>query len=228
MAATTAIAASAIQPIVVSLMQASNGWLQYIQVIGTLIIALTAAGIALVMQRRQVAIANGALATATNKLNLDLFERRIIVYQEARAMVLRVAKDVEVHREDFEKYDEAVQGARWLFDAKVSHELGILRERALMMSGLAPTYSKMDKPAPADFSGRVAELQAMYHDVDELLTLDALFDPFMRIDPSRIPKSLPAGFGSIQDRSQLTLASKRYLESQNPEYREEQPDSAWE
>lgn len=180
-------------------------WTAYVQAISTPIIAIIAAGITTYLAWRQ-------WRTAQNKLNFDLFQRRVTAYREARLMVLRVARDKPTFEEQLAAFDEAVQGARWLFDEKVEKELSLLRASAMQMSGLTPLYSINGPQQPPTFSGQIDKLNALQHDVEELKVLDELFDPFMTLHPDGLWRSIGNWLKKAPDRGHLTLASKRYLD----------------
>ena len=119
----SAIATSAVQPIVVNLLPAGNGWLQYTQVIGTLVIALIAAGIAGTIQWRQMQIARGALRTADNKLRFDLFDKRLDIFEAGIALLTdKYLSDDDPNPEgDFTRLLALVDrttGAGWLIDSE--------------------------------------------------------------------------------------------------------------
>lgn len=215
--------ASASQPMIIQVASIPSvgtpdpHWTAYWQAIGTPVVAVVAALFATYFAWRQ-------WRTAQNKLNFDLFQRRIVAYQEARLMVLRVAKVQHVYAEHLVAFDEAVQGAQWLFDTKVASELALLRESAFYMSGLSPVMSVADAQPAKTLTGQIAKLQALHHDVEELDDLNALFDPFMKLYSDGFWRSLVGRFKKSRDRSQITLASAEYLNALNPQFREEEPD----
>lgn len=61
--------------------------------------------------------------TAQNKLKLDLFERRMSVYQSARDMIGFIASRGKITPEEQFKYLAGIQTARWLFGPDVTEYL---------------------------------------------------------------------------------------------------------
>ena len=57
--------------------------------------------------------------TAQNKLKLDLFEKRMLVYQAARDMLGYVASHANSSPEEQFKYIRGIQSAKWLFGPEV-------------------------------------------------------------------------------------------------------------
>jgi hypothetical protein len=120
-----AAAASAIQPVVVNLIAPSGASaLQWVQVVGTIVVAVIAAGIAGSVQYRQMQIAKGALKTADNKLRLDLYERRFAIVDAAMALMTdRYRRDNDDSVDgDYNRFHELLAKigfASWLFDQKV-------------------------------------------------------------------------------------------------------------
>jgi hypothetical protein len=125
LAASGVVAAASTQPLVVVVQSLpSSGALPWIQAIGTIVVALIAAGIAGTIQWRQMQIAKGALRTADNKLRLDLYERRFVIVNAAMDLIADRfidSKDDSLDG-DYKRLHEAmvkIGFASWLFDMKV-------------------------------------------------------------------------------------------------------------
>jgi hypothetical protein len=197
-----AMAASAIQPIVVNLVPAGNGWLQYTQVIGTLIIALIAAGIAGTIQWRQMQIAKGALKTAANKLTLDLFDRRLSIFDAAEALIrddYDNANDITIDDTDDETHDSVdiarqklgqiqatqqlrnrMQGARWLLNEEAAIYLD-----CVWKDSSKRIHASVDTTGMTRGERLAIYLQVVEEDRErvsvEMAKLRSLFDQFLSI-----------------------------------------------
>lgn len=60
---------------------------------------------------------------AQNKLKLDLFDRRFLVYDAVRALLASIMTSGEAKDEEVFKFMVATRLAKWLFDASVSEYL---------------------------------------------------------------------------------------------------------
>lgn len=126
-----ALVATAAQPIVVNMAPAPSGWLQYTQVIGTLIIALIAAAIAGMIQWRQSQIAKGALQTAEKKLRLDLYDKRFAIFEAATDLIadryIKSADDsVDGDYNRLIALIARVSYADWLLDPQIDRFLSVV------------------------------------------------------------------------------------------------------
>ena len=57
--------------------------------------------------------------TAQNKLKLDLFEKRVLVYEAVRDTLGHIAAHGSISQDQQIKYLSGIQTAKWLFDKKV-------------------------------------------------------------------------------------------------------------
>ncbi len=122
-------ASSAVAPAAASLAAPLGGWLQYVQVIGTLIIALIAAAIAGSIQWRQMQISKGILNTANDKLRLDLFDKRLAIFDATTKLIMHVHSCEVLRQEHVVEWITATRGAKWLFDQQVQDFVDGLYER---------------------------------------------------------------------------------------------------
>ena len=69
--------------------------------------------------RRQAATSRLSARIAKNKLKLDLFDRRLVIYNAVLAMLARLGTTGGLTSEDEHAYLVGVKGAHWLFEADV-------------------------------------------------------------------------------------------------------------
>lgn len=86
----------------------------------TVLAASTAALIAIAIARVQVSVAKIQANTANDKLVLDLFERRIEIYSNARAVIARIMTSGGIAPEDHFEFLRAIDGSKFLFGPEVS------------------------------------------------------------------------------------------------------------
>lgn len=91
-------------------------WIEYVRALGTPIAALIGAGIASVIAHRQ-------MLTARNKLKLDLFEKRVEVYEAASDYISLAGQTNEMEEARGEEIIRLLNTASWLLDEKVQSYL---------------------------------------------------------------------------------------------------------
>lgn len=77
-------------------------------VLSGLLTPVVAAGVGYIAYRQWV--------TARNRLNFDLFEKRLVIYEAAMSFAASVLNNSKVREGDETKYLEATRSSRWLFD----------------------------------------------------------------------------------------------------------------
>jgi hypothetical protein len=143
-------------------------WVEYVRALGTPIAALIGAVIAGFIAYRQ-------MRTASNKLKLDLFDKRMEVYNAARDLVSHEIWNVEITEERLNAITDAINAAPWLLDDKVDAYLNGLKQelRGHRQSRVQPSRSAEDvKKMVAD------KRESKRKHVAEL---KAVFDPFLRL-----------------------------------------------
>ena len=88
--------------------------------IATVIAALTAGGIAIWLGRAQVTTARLQAKTANDKIVLDLFDRRLKIYSDARAVIGRTTGSGQCSNEEQFNFLKAIDGASFLFGTDVT------------------------------------------------------------------------------------------------------------
>jgi hypothetical protein len=98
-------------------------WVEYAKALGAPIVALVAALIAGSIAYRQ-------WRTARNKLKLDLFEKRLQVYEAAVEVINLMTRPYAPDREELDKQVAKFVSARWLFGKDVAAHLHGLEQHA--------------------------------------------------------------------------------------------------
>jgi hypothetical protein len=109
-------------------------WVQYVQALGPAAAALAAAIIVYSIQRRQ-------WKTADAKLRLDLFERRLRVYETIQAALLRVIRDGRGNLEMLRDYDAGTQEAEFLFGDGVVEYIRSIRNMIIQTEYLTENWN---------------------------------------------------------------------------------------
>jgi hypothetical protein len=98
--------------------------LEFYKALSTVAVALIAAGIASIIQLRQLETAEKQRRIAQQKLNFDLFDRRLAVYDAAKVVLdeLRGEEGIFTAKIEFRK---KINGAEWIFNEDLSLYLTI-------------------------------------------------------------------------------------------------------
>lgn len=91
-------------------------WIEYVKALGTPIAALVAGFIGAFIAYRQ-------MQTAKNKLKLDLFDKRVKVYEAAVDLIKSVGSLDEIEESRSEEIATSLNSASWLLDDKVDAHL---------------------------------------------------------------------------------------------------------
>lgn len=103
-------------------------WVEYVKALGAPVVALVAATIAGSIAYRQ-------WNTARNKLKLDLFEKRLKVYDAAVELLKAIAMPEPVDWEFIRDASARMSAATWLFNREVADHLSLLVARAYQTTG---------------------------------------------------------------------------------------------
>jgi hypothetical protein len=144
-------------------------WVQYLQAFSTPIIAL---GVAFIAYRQW--------QTANAKLVLDLFEKRLAVFELAKESISIVTRDGHPNREADMKLLEAIGSAEFLFGSDVAKYLDDMWKR-YCKSSFANTMLGNDEVAERSKfvelkSQMFTEITNFYKDAPKV------FAPYMRMD----------------------------------------------
>lgn len=106
-------------------------WLEFIKAVAPLLAALLAAGVGAWVAhkfgriqegiaRRQAETAAQAAKTARTKLRLDLFDKRIAVYEAANTLIKKAARRQRITDDDRYEFFQGTKSAAWLFDEETA------------------------------------------------------------------------------------------------------------
>lgn len=161
-------------------------WLEVLRAVAPLLAAVIAGLVAIIFGRIQTSIskqqaktAEDAARTAKNKLKLDLFEKRFVVYDSAQKYML-TALTRDTTPEDEIEYLQATQGARWLFDEHISN----LLEKELWtlcthLRALQKTLEYQRSSDDAHLSDQILTTRKKLNQLRE--RFDTVFEPFLHI-----------------------------------------------
>ena len=112
-------------------------WVEYTKALGAPIVALVAACIA-------GRIAYQQMKTARNKLKLDLFDKRLKVFEACSELIREFYMPVPLEMKRLEEITTIVSGTRWLFSEDVAKYVdGLLRRGAEAMLRVLPNLDRM-------------------------------------------------------------------------------------
>ncbi|HZP65902.1 MAG TPA: hypothetical protein VFB32_06295 [Rudaea sp.] len=141
-------------------------------------IAIGALGIWIAV--RQVRIAQQQARTAANKLKLDLFDRRIAIYDAAHAFVVEVMRTGTSDLQQQRKFYSSTRGATWLFDPAVTEYLDkTLWEKATRLEALVETMNVADDEQRAENIRQQTEIKLWF--AEQLGELERRFSPFLKL-----------------------------------------------
>ena len=98
-------------------------WIEYVKALGAPFVAVVAAVIASAISYQQ-------WRTARNKLKLDLFEKRLKVYEGCNEIISEIHLPIPFAVKRLEDFTSTVSSAPWLFDDKVAKYVDSLLIRA--------------------------------------------------------------------------------------------------
>lgn len=149
-------------------------WAEYVKALGAPIVALIAACIAGGIAYRQ-------WKTARNKLKLDLFEKRLQIYNAAAVVVELINNPYAPDRDYLDESTGKFSGARWLFGRKVELYLNSLKENANLAYATKLHLQKVDSFIDADdeWARRVAK--AKLATAQQMGKLDCVFREYLQL-----------------------------------------------
>lgn len=131
----------------------------------------------------QAKIARQQADTARTKLQLDLFDRRLVIYNAVMSAWRRVVTKGDFPSEQIDPYLLGTNGARWLFEDEVAKYvdetfLGMLIELEFANAGLLGA-----RGSGADVQTKAADTRAKrFNEIAEQhRVIDQLFSPYLKL-----------------------------------------------
>lgn len=150
-------------------------WVEYVKALGTPVVAIVAASIAGAIAYRQ-------LRTARNKLKLDLFDKRMSVYQNAVQLITECAWVEPVDWARVVELSKNFPSARWLFNVAIAEHLQTLEDVAVQTK-LKPKidFEGLTREQQLELMERVNKESTAYR-MREMTKLDAMFEPYLALE----------------------------------------------
>lgn len=121
---------------------------------------------------------------ARNKLKLELFDRRLVVYEAAKEILFSIVTNDELENEDFSKFVAATREARWLFNKSVNDYL-ISELRSKAFGYIVLGKNREEWPSEESWNEwQYKRGQIKIWCADQFDVLDELFSPFLHLDGS--------------------------------------------
>lgn len=165
---------SLVQQAVLPQIQTLPLWVEYVKALGTPTIALLASLVAAMIAYRQ-------WKTASNKLKLDFFDRRMEIYRAAQELINLVAYPLPISTDHVAELARPFAAAHWLLSPEIAKHLKELAQRTWLNcegEGLKFTGMSREEKVLAATSAVKAEREIMS---SERKMLDELFAPFLSV-----------------------------------------------
>jgi hypothetical protein len=137
-------------------------WVEYSKALTTPAIALLAIAIGILQWR-----------TAHQKIVMDLFERRMKVYSEIRAVIASTVSSGKLPNEKHFEFTRAIDGAKFLFGSKVNEYLEELNSTLAYFHEADETHGQLQGQEKGGAIQRrrkyFNEIQAFYKEFDPLV-----------------------------------------------------------
>jgi hypothetical protein len=150
-------------------------WVNILSALGTPIIALIIGGFGGLIAYRQ-------WRTARNRLKLDLFDRRLIVYEQTRDFLARRRALGQLTDDEITKFAIKTRVSKWLFNPAIAAYLeDEIAKAAMDVSSLESERQTLTNEA--DRKANVARQRQLKEWLDKQLyqVIDGKFSPFLRL-----------------------------------------------
>jgi hypothetical protein len=116
--------------------------------IGSLFLTGVVAWNTLRIAHQQKEIAEQQALTARNKLRLDLFDRRLPIYEAAMILADTVVRKGDISFEETQEFRMATKSVRFLFNQELHDYCDELRKQAMMVFGGQQKIKGLDLDSP--------------------------------------------------------------------------------
>lgn len=132
--------------------------------------------------RQQAATAALSVRTAKNKLKLELFDRRLVIYNAVTTMLGQLAVNGNLSSDDKRNYWVGINGAHWLFEAHVVNYLeetiwNQMVDFDLMKSELENLDERHCRKTAAELKSKARKTL-----LDQRPVLDQMFEPYLKLE----------------------------------------------
>lgn len=118
--------------------------------------------------------------TAQNKLKLDLFERRLVIYEAAKILLATVSANGKVKDEELGKFLTQTRSAKWLLNTEIAEYFSEIYRKALDLRCLDSEIENL--PISEERSKNVEEQRVIKDWLEiQFNILDTKFSPFLRL-----------------------------------------------
>lgn len=123
-------------------------------------------------------IAYHQMKTARDKLRLDLYDRRMVVYQATTFALARVLEDRPLTRQDYDTFKKDALSAQWLFDHEVRRYLEVKFGAKLYELVIADAMLETLRPGKqhSELENRRQDLLTWFS--GERIDVDEIFSPY--------------------------------------------------
>jgi hypothetical protein len=149
-------------------------WVEYVKAVGAPFVALIAACIAGGIAYRQSVIAR-------NKLKLDLFEKRFVIYKAAIELIKEMNGSTTVEWDRIREIAPDFGAAPWLLSAEVAHHLEDLVNRSYRLSAKGSVQNVGLTEDQQFMEGYESMKQRNANFKKELRQLNSLFAPYLMV-----------------------------------------------
>jgi hypothetical protein len=138
--------------------------------------------------------------TANSKLNLDLFDKRLVVYNAAMTFATSIVTNGAVAREDIVHFSRETRDSEFLFDTIIRERLMQLRKEAMRLQLAEQTRSG---PAPeGEMQKTIASKweQILPWFDSQIGELPKMFGPYLRVHTPPVWERLALAYRSLTNR----------------------------
>jgi hypothetical protein len=155
-------------------------WTAYWTAVATPLVAIIAATVAATIAYRQWRTAHQAVATARNKLKLELFDRRLVIYEAAAEMIDALHEGPGTKLSRHHDLETRLRGHQWLFERDIQDYLNELANRSKKNVFAKPVRTHADDEVTSLDFDKFIQLQSLRErDKEEL---NRHFAPYLKLE----------------------------------------------